>query len=57
MSLLKNPKLSSSSVSSSDEGVIKINCKPLDQTELKKFDKNEKGLVINLTTVTKGEYR
>ena len=41
----------------SAEGVIKINCKPLDQTELKKFDKNEKGLVINLTTVTKGEYR
>ena len=39
----------------SAEGVIKINCKPLDQTELKKFDKNEKGLVINLTTVTKGE--
>ena len=37
------------------EGVIKINCKPLEQSELKKFDKNEKVLVVNLISVSKGE--
>ena len=39
------------------EGIIKINCRPLEQSELRKFDKNEKTLVITLSGVFKGRLR
>ena len=39
----------------SGQGVIKINCRPLDQSELKKFDKNEKIQFLVLGTVFKGK--
>ena len=37
------------------EGVIKINCKPLDSSELKKFDKTEKNQAAVLNNVSKGK--
>ena len=37
------------------EGIIKINCRPLDQSELRKLDKNEKSLVITLSGASRGE--
>lgn len=39
------------------EGIIKINCRPLEQSELRKFDKNEKILAIALSGVSKGRLR
>ena len=36
------------------EGIIKINCRPLEQSQLRKLDKNEKILAITLSGVSKG---
>ena len=37
------------------QGIVRINCKPLDSTELRRLDKNERGLVTFLNNLTKGE--
>ena len=37
------------------QGIIKINCRPLEQAELRRYDKNEKLQLLLLVTVTKGE--
>ena len=39
------------------EGIIKINCRPLEQSQLRKLDKNEKILAITLSGVSKGRQR
>ena len=39
------------------EGVARINGKPLEQSQLKKYDKNEKQLVIVLAQTHKGNSR
>ena len=36
-------------------GIVRINCKPLDSAELRRLDKNERGFVIFLNSLTKGE--
>ena len=38
------------------EGIIKINCRPLEQSQLRKLDKNEKILAITLSGVSKGNF-
>ena len=37
------------------QGIVRINCKPLDSAELRRLDKNERGLVTFLSNLTKGE--
>ena len=37
------------------EGVVKINCRPMDRNELKKFDKSEKYLAAALSNTAKGK--
>ena len=39
------------------EGVMKINSRALDQTQLKRYDKNEKHLAVSLAQTSKGKTR
>ena len=37
------------------EGVMKINSRALDQSQLKRYDKNEKHLAVSLAHTSKGK--